>query len=318
MGYWPRKRVRREYARVRHYPKLEKIIVLGFAGYKAGMTHLLAIDNRKESQTKGTEIFVPATVIECPPIKVASIRFYKKTPSGLVLSSEIFSKVDSELSRRIPVPKKDSSEKLKVLEGRVAEFSDIRLNVYTQPKLTGFGKKKPELFETAVGGNSVNEKLNYAKSVLGKELKVSDIIAPGSQLDIHATTKGKGFQGPVKRFGVSIRAAKSEKTKRGPGNVGPWTGNRSWTVSHAGQMGYHLRTEKNKVVLLISDKPERINPKGGFVNYGFVKQPFVLIKGSVQGPAKRLLRFTPAGRPDRKLPSEAPNITYISQDSHQG
>ena len=46
----------------------------------------------------------------------------------------------------------------------------------------------------------------------------------GDQLDFHCVTKGKGYQGPVKRFGIQIRARKAEKTKRGPGSLGSWKG----------------------------------------------------------------------------------------------
>ncbi|MCK5630480.1 MAG: 50S ribosomal protein L3, partial [Nanoarchaeota archaeon] len=64
------------------------------------------------------------------------------------------------------------------------------------PSLTGIGKKKPEMFEIAVGGNK-EDQLNYAKSMLGKEINVADVFKGGQQLDIHAITKGKGVQGPV-------------------------------------------------------------------------------------------------------------------------
>ena len=37
----------------------------------------------------------------------------------------------------------------------------------------------------------------------------------------------------------------------------------------------------------IADKS--ITPMGGFVNYGEVKQDFLMIKGSCQGPKKRML-----------------------------
>jgi len=43
-------------------------------------------------------------------------------------------------------------------------------------------------------------------------------------VDSKTFTKGKGFQGPVKRFGISLRSHKSEKVIRGPGSLGPWKG----------------------------------------------------------------------------------------------
>ncbi len=83
LQYWPRKRSKKALARVRSWPESKEAKLLGFAGYKAGMTHLLVTDNRPNSITKGAEIFMPVTVIECPAIKVLGINFYKKTPYGL-------------------------------------------------------------------------------------------------------------------------------------------------------------------------------------------------------------------------------------------
>src|SRR3989344_954150 len=95
--------------------------------------------------------------------------------------------------------------------------------VYTQPKLTGIGKKRPEIFEIALGG-SIKDKFEYAKQNIGKEIKITDIFKEGELVDIHGVSKGKGTQGPVKRFGISIRSHKAEKTKRGPGSLGGWRG----------------------------------------------------------------------------------------------
>lgn len=305
MQYWPRKRARRSYPRIRAHPESKDVKPLGFAGYKVGMTHLMVVDNRPNSLTFNQDIFVPATLVECPPIKVFSLRFYKKTPSGLRLICEVFSKADKELARKIILPKKIPKN-----IDDVKEFDDLRLNVYTQPGLTGFGKKTPELFEIALGG-SKEEKLAYAKNVLGKDIKVEDVFKEGQQVDVHAVTKAKGFQGPVKRFGIALRQHKSEKTKRGPGTLGPWTGARTYRVAHAGQMGYHTRMERNKHILKISRNLEEISTKGGFLHYGNIKNSYVLVKGSLQGTHKRLLRLIPSLRPNKKLPEEAPQINYI-------
>jgi len=317
LQYWPRKRAKRPYSRVRHYPKSSDAKLMGFAGYKAGMTHIIVIDNSETSVTKGEEISLPVTVIECPPLKVASIRFYKKSSSGSKVSTEIFSKCDKELGRKISLPKKDSSQKLEEISKNIDEFSDVRLAVYTQPRLTGTGKKKPELFEIAVGGD-VKQKLDYAKQVFGKEIKVSDVFKEGAQVDVHGVTKGKGLQGPVKRFGISLKAHKSEKKRRAPGNIGPWTGNRSWTVAFAGQTGYHNRKDLNKWLLRISDKAAEVNPNGGFLHYGNIKTTYILLKGSVQGAVKRLVRLTTAERPTKNVPKDAPTIDHISLESKQG
>ncbi|MFH1471187.1 MAG: 50S ribosomal protein L3, partial [Candidatus Micrarchaeota archaeon] len=68
--------------------------------------------------------------------------------------------------------------------------------------------------------------------------------------------------------------------------------------------------------LKIGDKPNEINPKGGFINFGVVKNDYLLIKGSVGGPKKRLIRMKKSWRP---VPSpKKPEIKYVSMSSKQG
>lgn len=309
---WPRKRAGRAYARVRNFPEGKEAKLMGFCGYKVGMSHAMITDNKPTSMTKGQEIFFPVTIIECPPIKTASILFYKKTPNGLQISSAVMtSKIDKEVKRKIPVPKNITK---KLEDFKPEEYDDIAVLVYTQPGLTTVGKKKPEIFRLAIGG-SIKDKYEWAKANLGKEIQVADVLKEGQLVDIHAITKGKGFQGPVKRLGIDIRSHKARKTKRGPASLGPWHPHHgNWTVPHAGQMGYHQRTEYNKWLLKIGTKPEEINKKSGYKHYGIVKNNYIILKGSVQGPSKRMIMITSPIRPNfKKVPSQAPVINYISK-----
>ncbi|WP_411016640.1 50S ribosomal protein L3, partial [Salmonella sp. s51944] len=79
--------------------------------------------------------------------------------------------------------------------------------------------------------------------------------------------------------------------------------------ARAGQKGYHHRTEINKKVYRIGDgyqmkdgklnknngstafdlDDKSINPMGGFPHYGEVKNDFVMLKGCVMGPRKRVI-----------------------------
>jgi len=83
---WPRVRAKRAYARVRTWHAGKDAKPLGFAGYKAGMTHIMTIDNKSTSHTKGATIAVPVTIIECPPIKVVGIRCYNTKNNVIILS----------------------------------------------------------------------------------------------------------------------------------------------------------------------------------------------------------------------------------------
>ena len=311
LQYWPRKRSRRAFARVRAWSKTKEARPLGFAGYKVGMTHLIINDNRKTSTTKGMDISCPVTIIETPPLKTASIKFYKNTITGSKLVSEIAAeKLDKELKRTIILPKKKKDSKEH--KSFPSDFDYIMLLVYTSPSLTGIGKKKPEMFELAVGGNK-EEQLNYAKEKLGNEISVSEVFKEGQQLDVHAVSKGKGVQGPVKRFGVTLKHHKSEKGVRRVGSLGGWKGqgHTMWRQAKAGKMGYHVRTEYDKWLLKIGNADE-INKKGGFENYGVIKNNYILVKGSVIGSKKRLIRLNKSIRHNKSTPNEVPTIQYIN------
>ena len=313
MQFWPRKRAKRIYPRIRSFD-LSKPGLAGFAGYKAGMTHVIATDTHKHSLTKGEEISIPVTVVECPPIRIFSVRFYKHSVYGARVVKEL--RVADNKLLQLKVTKAKSIKSPKDLEAVSEGYDDVSVVVYTQPHLTG-KKKKPELFELKLGG-SLDEKLSFIKEYLDKDIRVSDVFKEGDFVDVHAVTKGKGYQGPVKRFGISLRSHKSEKTKRGPGSLGPWNAHAHilFRVAHAGQMGFHQRIQFNNQILKISDNPEEVNPKGGFVNYGLVKSDYILVKGSLPGSKKRLLLFTLPRLVHKEL--SLPTINYISTASKQG
>lgn len=302
MQYWPRKRTKRPYAQVRSWVNLDAPKVLAFIGYKVGMTHLIAKDTTPESLTKGLNISIPATVLECPPLKPLSLRFYKKDNNkGLQAICDVYApKLEKELKRKMHLQK--SKKEIPSV------FDDVRLVVYTQPKLTTIGKKKPEVLEIASSG-SKEAKLEFLKPLLEKEIKFQDVFKENQLLDVHAVTKGKGFQGPRKRFGLSLRSHKSEKSRRNPGSLGPWQPKKvRHTVPHAGQMGYHQRTEYNRQLIKILNKPTDINPKQGWKHYGLIKNDSAIIAGSVQGPSKRTIILTNAIRPLKR----AKNLEILS------
>ena len=105
MGYYPRKRTKKLVASVRCWANVKEVKPLGFAGYKVGMIHLMIVNNDQNSMTKGETISCPCTVIECPPLKIAGVRLYKKTYQSLQPKCEFFAKTDKELSRKIDSPK---------------------------------------------------------------------------------------------------------------------------------------------------------------------------------------------------------------------
>jgi large subunit ribosomal protein L3 len=316
MGFSPRKRAASIIPKFRSWPESHETKLLGFAGYKAGMTHVVMIDDRKNSPSYGEEVIVPVTVIEAPPVRVAAVRAYRKTPYGLQIAAEAWSdKLDDILARRVRLPKKTPDiEKLKT-----AEVDEVRVIVYTQPyRITGIPKKVPDIMEMKVGGD-VEAALEYAVSKLGDEVSVAEVFKEGSIVDVASITKGKGFQGPVKRWGVISLNAKHARSSKGRrvGCLGPWNPHHiRATVPQAGQMGFHHRTEFNKRIVKIGSG-EEITPKGGFVKYGVVRNDYVLISGSVPGSIKRLVRIRDAIRPPKAV-YEGVNLLYVSTSSKQG
>ena len=308
LGYKPHKRASRIYASIDNVKDLGKPEALGFAGYKAGMTRVLRIEDRKDSEFKGQEVADAVTMIECPPLKVFGLRLYNDTPEGEKVYTDIITgDHDERLERKVDLPeeKHDAEE----VEEYLDEISDIKLLVHTQPYLTTIGKKKPEVFELPVGGD-VEEKYEYAKDKMGEEIAISEVFEPGEYLDVIGITKGKGFQGAVKRHGVKPLPSKAQKIQRKAGNLGPWhPDHTSWKVPQAGQMGNARRTEFNKRLLQVGETPEEVNPDGGIKKYGELRNEYMLVKGSVPGPAKRLVMLRSAIRKD-SYPSN-PNITHI-------
>jgi large subunit ribosomal protein L3 len=294
--------------------------VQGFAGYKAGMTHAFIVDFRSQSTTAGQEVRVPVTVLEVPPMKIAAVRVYENTRYGLKTAGEVWaSSVDETLSRLLPIPKKiDAAQAWEKLND--VDVEDIRVLAYTQPKLVkGIPKKKPELMELRIGGGTMDQRMEYAKGILGKEIAITDFAKDGAMIDVSAITKGKGFQGAIKRWGLKLLSHKNSKHRRMIGTLAPKRpGYVRPTVPQAGQMGYHQRTEMNKRVVKIGATGEEINPKGGFVHYGQVVNSYVLLHGSVPGPTKRLVRLRDPIRRSGVVLKEAPSVVYVSTESKQG
>jgi len=297
LAYYPRKRARRIYPRLTSYPDSDKICVLGFGGYKAGMGHVILLDTNKGSKTFGQEISKACTILECPPMKVIGIRAYENTRGLSILGDVWVKELPKDVSRKMELKKPNTD--FKVMDSNVDRISNIRVMASTQPRLSGIGKKTPEIFEIEIGGKNINEKLEFSKKLLGKEVSAKDIFQIGEVVDVVAVTKGKGIEGPVKRFGVKIQVRHAKKKRRHIGALGSQTPRRVlWTVAQAGQLGFQTRTEFNKRILKIGEGKE-INPKSGFKRYGIIKNDYIIIEGSVPGSKKRLVMLRPAIRPPK-------------------
>jgi large subunit ribosomal protein L3 len=313
LAYSPRKRAKRPIGRVRSWPAvaLQAPRLLGFSGYKVGMNYVFLLDEAQGSPTFGQEIVAPVTVVETPPLLVAGVRAYMSTVNGVKAFGEAWAKELPRDAARSPAKPKTPPTSFTAIEAALPTISALRPILFTQPRQASVPQKRPEVFEVAVAGGTMLDQLHYLTGLLGTTVQAADVFTEGQFVDVVAVTKGKGVQGPVKRWGVKTRHHKSRKTVRGIGTLGPWSPHYvMYTVPRAGQMGFHQRTERNRRVLQISEDAEAINPAGGFPHYGLVRGPYLLLKGSVPGPAKRLLKMRYADHPPT-TEAAAITITYL-------
>ncbi len=322
LSFSPRKRAKSEVPRIRSWLEKDNARMAGFAGYKAGMTHVIMIDDRPRSLTEGMEISVPVTVLEVPPMNVVAVRVYENFNGGMRPVGEAWAEeLSPNLARVLTVPKKTRGTSFEDLQALGDDIVDVRVLAHTNPALiTGVPKKVPELMEMPMNGGSMADRLKTSQSLLGQTVPITGIFNLGDLIDVSAVTKGKGIQGPVRRWGIAIAKRKHKRTGklRHVGNLGPWHPSHiSWRVPQLGQMGYHQRTEYNKRLMFIGSDGEDISPAGGFPGYGLVRNQFVLIKGSLPGPIKRLVRMRHAIRPGMNF-VKSPEFIYKSKESKQG
>ncbi len=311
LQFQPRSRAKSPIPRIRTWPSKEGAKLLGFAGYKVGLTHIIYTENDPRlGRRVGADKRLAITIVEVPPLRIIGYRFYKNSKAiGEVLAKEL----PKELSRRIKLPGKKESNKGKAKPQPVdfwkKSATNVRLIVCTQPKLSGLSKKKPEIMEMAIQGK-VEDQLKTAEEFLGKDVQAKDVFKNGDYIDVFAVTTGKGFQGAVQRHGVKILSHKAKRGRREPGNIGAWTPKRTdWRTPMAGQMGYNQRCEYNKKILVMGEGG--LNPKqGGWQGYGKLNGDYLFIAGSIPGPTKRLIRMRFPLRPPAKV-FESPSITYI-------
>ncbi|MHA2062175.1 MAG: 50S ribosomal protein L3 [Candidatus Sifarchaeia archaeon] len=316
LAYLPRGRSAHPVGKIKTWPSwIGPPTLLGFAGYKAGMTHVVLIEDYPHSPFYGQERVMAVTVLDTPPLFVCGMRTYESTPYGLsVIGESWFSDLNSDLSRVFPLPKDyNTSETLNKLKDSIETTTEVRAIVHTQPILSGVTRRKPHLFEVKIGGGeTIQEQFDYANAILGKETRVTDILKGGQIVDTSSISIGKGFQGPVKRWGIRILQHKSRGTKRGVGAIGPWKPHHMfYTVPRAGQLGYHQRTDYNKRILKIGEDGDEITPPGGFIRYGIIRGDYMILQGSITGHRKNLIKMRYALRAPLNTPSEAPTLSYI-------
>lgn len=119
---------------------------------------------------------------------------------------------------------------------------------------------------------STKEKLKEFRMKAAGEIKVkegdaitADIFAPGDKVTVSSISKGKGFQGVVKRHGFSggPRTHGQKHSEREPGSIGGGLRTRVPSgMRMAGRMGGDRITQKNLEVVLVDQENNLMLVKG--------------------------------------------------------
>ncbi|MGH9992422.1 MAG: 50S ribosomal protein L3 [Nitrososphaera sp.] len=307
IAFRPRARAKSLEARIRTWPQIvvEKSSLLGFAGFKAGSIHVLSIDDREKTPNFGKHLLNPSTVIATPPIRIIGIRGYRKDLHGQHALFDVYARdLPKELSRKFEA--KYAEEAMAKADSLVDSANAVMAVAAVSPHSIGISQKTPFIFEIAVAGKDAKAQYDYVKGLLGREVKVGDIFQLGQNIDVFGITRGKGVEGPVTRFGVKRKQHKSRKSVRAVGTLGPISpAVVMYTVARQGQRGFHQRTEYNKRILTMSstekDEQSSINPSGGFKHFGLVNGDYIVVRGSIPGVPKRLVKMR---HPIRNIPKK--------------
>ncbi|WP_374720864.1 50S ribosomal protein L3 [Peribacillus tepidiphilus] len=153
-------------------------------------------------------------------------------------------------------------------------FEDKREKLANKPEKGHAAKANtaPKRFIREIRG------VNLADYEVGQEVKV-DIFAEGELVDVTGVSKGKGFQGAIKRHGQS-RGPMSHGSRyhRRPGSMGPIAPNRVFKSKELpGRMGGEKVTVQNLQVVKVD-----------------TERNLLLIKGNVPGAKKSLVQVKSA------------------------
>eukprot|EP00794_Sanderia_malayensis_P009311 gene9311-10293_t len=300
-----------------------------FVGFKAGMTHILREVDRVGSKSHKKEVVEAVTIVETPPIVVVGIVGYVETPRGLRQLTTIWAEhLGEECKRRFyknwyKSKKKaftKASKRWSDDQGKKSIEQDfekmkkyckvIRVITHTQQKLVKLNQKKAHIMEIQVNGGSVSEKVDWARDLMEKKVAISSVFGKDEMIDVISVTKGHGFKGVTYRWGTKKLQRKTHKGLRKVACIGAWHPARvQYSVPRAGQCGYHHRVDRNKKIYRIGQgihtkdgkviknnasteydlTDKSITPMGGFPHYGEVNEDFLMLKGCIPGPKKRVI-----------------------------
>jgi len=359
LGFLPRKRTKHHAGKIKSFPKDDPSKaphLTAFMAYKAGMTHIVRDVDRPGSKMNKKEIVEGVSILEAAPMVVVGFVGYVETPRGLrALTSVWAGHLNEEVKRRFyktwHKSKKKAFSKYQKRWSDASKGSEapmateierakkycqvIRAVCHTQIGKIKIGQKKAHIKEIQINGGTTEQKVDFAMGLFEQEVKVADVFAQDEMCDIIGSTRGKGYNGVITRWGCSRLPRKTHRGLRKVACIGTWHPARvQFQVPRAGQDGYHHRTEINKKIYRIGknikedpngamteqDLTEKgITPMGGFAHFGEVTQDWVMLKGAVMGAKKRIITLRKSLLPQvSRKATEKINLKFIDTASKFG
>lgn len=296
LAYLPRGRAKSMEARIRAWPEIEsdEPRILAHCGFKAGCVQIVSIDDRDKTPNAGKQLVSLGTVLATPPVMILGIRGYSKDSNGLHAEFDVYAEdLPKSITKEITLKNREGA--LADAQARLKKIKSVFALVGVSPRAAGLEQKKPYVFEAYVSGGDIPKQFEHVRELLGREIKIDQIFETGASVDVAAITKGKGWQGVIQRYGAKKKQHKSRKTVRELGSLGPISPQYvMYTVPRAGQMGFHQRIEYDKRIMMMgnaSDDKIKINPDGGYKHFGEVRGDYIILKGSVPGTYRRLIKL---------------------------
>lgn len=153
----------------------------------------------------------------------------------------------------------------------------------------------PKRFFKEIRGVDIN---NYS---LGQEIK-ADIFEAGEVVDVTGTTKGKGFQGVIKRHNQSRGPmGHGSQYHRSPGSMGTMRPMRVFKGKHLpGHMGTLTVTIQNLEIIAVD-----------------LENNCLLVKGNVPGPKNSLVIIKSAVKANGKVNEKQELISYEVEEANE-
>jgi len=178
---------------------------------------------------------------------------------------------------------------VEVEENVVLQKKTLEIDRYNAIQIGFSDKKNPNKSEVGRSQKANTNPKRYVKEIRGASLEVgkrirADIFQEGDIVDVTGISKGKGFQGVIKRHGLSGGpASHGSRFHRAPGSIGVIAKNDGMKVFKGkkmpGRMGGKQTTIQNLTIIKVDSERNLLLIKG---NIPGAKKSFVIIETAIK------------------------------------